>query len=446
VFLAGPLHGWIVAGICVVMRRETIPGVISGLIVMPLATTVAAIVATEPLIALNFGRLSLVAVPANMLIVPAFPIILWSSLVASIGGLVPGVHLIGAAPAHFALAYWIAVTTWLADLPAASVSIGAYTSWWAGTTYVAISAVAFLFLRFAAAPSGRRLAPGVDAGTFTPVAAVVVPVVVLIATAGFVLRPDGPARLEVTVLDVGQGDAILIETPNGTDILVDGGPGRAVLRGLGDELAWNDRTIELMVLTHPQADHVTGLLDVLDRYDVRRVIAGPGEETSLGYALWRSAVESERIEVEWPQAGTTFDLGDGVRLEVLGPTADMAADTQLNNTSLVVRLVWRDVSFLLTGDIEAAAEQSLIANGADLRSTVLKVAHHGSKTSSSEAFLNAIQPSIAVVSAGANNQFGHPAPAVVDRLDDFAAVLTTSELGGVHFETDGERLWISTGK
>jgi competence protein ComEC len=270
--------------------------------------------------------------------------------------------------------------------------------------------------------------------------------VVLIATAGFVLRPDAPARLEVTVLDVGQGDAILIETPNGTDILVDGGPGRAVLRGLGHELAWHDRSIELMILTHPQADHFTGLLDVLNRYDVRRVVAGPGEEQSLGYATWQSAIEAEGAAIEVPRAGTTFDLGDGVQLEVLGPLADMATDAELNNTSLVLRLVWGDVSFLLTGDIEAAAEQSFVESGMDLRSTVFKVPHHGSKTSSSEAFLDAVQPSIAVVSAGQGNQFGHPAEEVVDRLREVAVVATTSEVGAVRFETDGKRLWVSTDK
>jgi competence protein ComEC len=109
----------------------------------------------------------------------------------------------------------------------------------------------------------------------------------------------------------------------------------------------------------------------------------------------------------------------------------------------VLRLAWDDVSFLLTADIEGAAEQALVDRGAALDATVLKVGHHGSKTSSTRAFLDAVQPSIAVVSAGRDNRFGHPATEVVERLDDYALVYNTAETGDVHFETDGHRLWVS---
>src|SRR4029079_7597907 len=204
------------------------------------------------------------------------------------------------------------------------------------------------------------------------------PAVVFVASAGFVLWPSQPPRLQVTVLDVGQGDAILIEAPGGQDILVDGGPGGAVLRGIGDELAWNDRSIDLVVLTHPEADHMYGLVDVLDRYDVGRVLAGPGVQSSPGYTALAAAAAGQGLRIETAIEGMSLDLGGGARLDVIGPPPTMVHDAELNNTGAVIRVTWRDVSFLLTADIEKPAEDALLASGEDLRATVLKVGHHGS--------------------------------------------------------------------
>jgi competence protein ComEC len=249
------------------------------------------------------------------------------------------------------------------------------------------------------------------------------------------------------VLDVGQGDAILIESPDGHQVLVDGGPGDAVLRGLGDELPWYDRSLDLVVLTHPQADHMYGLIDVLGRYDVRRVLAGPGKQTGAGFAAWLDATHSEGVGIETAHPGMTLDLGDGARLDVLGPDAAMAADPELNNTGVVMRVSWGSVSFLLTADIEAKAERALLADGADLRASVLKVGHHGSLTSSTPEFLAAVQPQIAAVSTGEGNRFGHPAPDVVRRIEQqYAPVYDTAVSGAIHFETDGTTLWVSTSR
>jgi competence protein ComEC len=137
------------------------------------------------------------------------------------------------------------------------------------------------------------------------------------------------------------------------------------------------------------------------------------------------------------------DLGRGAWLEVLGPDDAEAADPQINNTGAVVRIGWGDVSFLLAADIEAKAERALIADGVDLRATVLKVPHHGSETSSTPEFLDAVRPQVSAVSAGQDNQFGHPRPSVVERLSEYGPVLTTAEHGSVRFSTDGTHLWIS---
>ncbi|TAK73062.1 MAG: MBL fold metallo-hydrolase [Dehalococcoidia bacterium] len=273
-----------------------------------------------------------------------------------------------------------------------------------------------------------------------------VPAATLVASAGFALWPSAPAQLRVTVLDVGQGDAIFIRTPSGQTVLVDGGSGGAVVRGLGDELPWNDRTIDLLVLTHPQRDHAAGLIDVLARHDVRRVLAGPGVARGPTYDAWLAAVSDEGLAIDTARQGVSIDLGDGVRVDVVGPNATMAEDRESNNSAAVLRLTWRDVSFLLTGDIEADAERALLAAGVDVRATVLKVAHHGSTTSSTPAFLAAVRPSIAVVSAGRDNAFGHPAQEVVREIEAYAPVYNTAESGAVRFETDGHRIDVSTGR
>lgn len=436
IVLAGPLHDWIAHGLCRITRREALPNALSAFVIAPLSMTLAAIIATEPLVALNFGRVSLVAIPANMLIVPAFPLILGASALAAVGGLIPHMHLVFAAPAYYALSYWIAVVEALASLPSAALSIGGYTSAEAMTSYAAIALAALGALKRFGRPPGRHLEAPIPFRRLLPLASIGVPVAVLVGTAGFVLRPEAPPRLRVTVLDVGQGDAILIQTPDGTDILVDGGPGPAVLRGLGDELAWHDRSIETVILTHPDADHVYGLYEVFDRYEVGNAITGPASFPDD----WSQAVAKEGAETELALAGTTFDLGNGVTLDVLSPGAQPFE--QDNDGSLVMRLRWNDVSFLLTGDIEATAEEALLAAGIDLTSTVLKVAHHGSATSSTSAFLDAVSPTLSVISAGKDNQHGHPAAGVVDRLYDYGPVLNTADSRAISFETDGERLWV----
>lgn len=448
VYLASPIREWTIEWLARVLRRDAVPRWADAWFAEPLSVTLAAIIATEPLIAMNFGRVSLVALPANVLVVPAFGFILLTSLVAGVGGLLPVGRLVFAAPGYYALTYWIVLAHWFAALPHASAAIPAYTSLWAVTTYSSITVLAFAALRVFGRPLGGRIGPsrGLDLRRLVPIATIVLPAIALLVTAGFAFWPSSSPRLKVTVLDVGQGDAILIQTPNGQDILVDGGPGRAVLRGLGDELLWYDRSIELMVLTHPQADHATGLIDVVDRYDVRRVLAGPGVKSSTAFRTWRDAVRAEGRTVETATQGVSLDLGDGVRLDVLGPDAAESTDPQVNNTGAVVRISWRAVSFLLAADIEAKAERALLGDGIDLRATVLKVGHHGSKTSSAREFLDAVQPSVSVVSSGKGNIFGHPAAEVVARLDEYGPVYNTADVGPVRFETDGHRWSVSTGR
>jgi competence protein ComEC len=442
-YLSSPLQRWTVEIASRVLRVEGFPGWMRALIAEPLAMTMAATVATTPFLALNFGRISLVALPANLLVVPTFPLILAGSLAAAMGGMLPAGRLILAAPGYYVLTYWIEVARWLAALPHAATSVGGYTAPWAVATYAALALTVAVFVRYMREPSEPRIS---SSALPVPVLAILLPAVAIAATAGWWFHPSAAGRLQVTVLDVGQGDAILIQSPDGHQVLVDGGPGGAVLRGLGDELPWYDRSLDLVVLTHPQADHMYGLIDVLSRYDIARVVAGPGVQTGAGYRAWLAATDGEGIAVETAHPGMSLDIGGGARLDVIGPDAAMAADLQLNNTGIVMRVSLGDVSFLLTADIEARAERALLTDAVDLHATVLKVPHHGSRTSSTPEFLAAVQPEVAAVSTGKDNQFGHPAPDVVARIGEYAPVYDTALSGAIHFETDGARLWVDTSR
>jgi competence protein ComEC len=441
-YLASPVRHWIVDGVGWLVRRDTLPRWVNPLFAEPASITVAATLATAPLLALNFERVSLMSLPANLLVVPAFPLILFASFVAAVGGSIPQLHLVAGTPAYALLTYWLSVTAWLADLPAASASAGGFTTPWAIVSYGVALTFAIWVRRAMAGGRLTQLAPSRPMRWRVAArrALYVAPPMVLLVSAGWLAGgASGDARLQVTVLDVGQGDAILIETPSGRDVLVDGGPGRAVLRGLSNEMPWHDRSIDLVVVTHDDADHATGLLDVLARYDVERFASrtSDGEGSLLAQAL-DDAIRAEGATLV---AAGAFDLGDGVRLDVVDPPG---APSSGNDSSMVLRLSWRDVSFLLAGDIEARAEQALLASSGDLAATVLKVAHHGSRTSSTAAFVDAVRPSVAVISSGEGNRFGHPDEGVVERLAAYSDVYDTASDGAVHFETDGRRLWVDT--
>ena len=220
---------------------------------------------------------------------------------------------------------------------------------------------------------------------------------------------------------------------------------------LSKKLPFWDRTIDLVVCTQPQADHITGLVDVLQRYKVRQVLESGVSYNSSIYQEWCNLVEDKGIEYNIARAGQEIDLGSGINMEVLNPPEGLFEGTShdVDNNGVVLRLTWGKVSFLFTADIREEAEFELIGQRANLKSTVLKVAHHGSKTSTSQQFLAAVDPEVAVISVGADNTFGHPSPEVLERLIDRLGednIYRTDVDGTVEFITDGERLWVSANK
>lgn len=246
-------------------------------------------------------------------------------------------------------------------------------------------------------------------------------------------------ELTVTFLDVGQGDATLIESPNGTQVLIDGGKNRAVIRELSREMPLFDRSIDVVLATHPDADHIGGLVDVLKRYRIGLVVQSSVEDVEgSDAAAFARAVVDEGAEVVIAERGQVIDIGGGARLEILIPDRAVPG-IEINTGSVIARLVYGSTAFLLTGDSPSAIEEYLVQlDGEALESDVLKVGHHGSRTSSSLIFVGYVSPEYAVISRGCDNTYGHPHAEV---LATFARLeiptFDTCEEGSIVFVSDG---------
>lgn len=281
-----------------------------------------------------------------------------------------------------------------------------------------------------------------------PAWSLVLPVLVGLLLFTFMLqRPDG--RLHLWVLDVGQGDAILLRTPNGRTALIDGGPGATpLLNGLGRNLPFWQRNLDLVVLTHPHADHLMGLVELSERSSLSQMVQPPFTATLGLKGAWLRLLQERRIPVHHPKAGDTLHFAGepNVRLLVLRPrqsTPSNAAD-DANDNSIVLKVIYGEHTFLLMGDAPAEVEQSLVREyGAGLAASVLKVGHHGSDTSSIRPFLDRVQPAVAIISAGLDNPFGHPVAQTLDALTQTGAqIYRTDQNGTVELIADSARLWV----
>lgn len=269
----------------------------------------------------------------------------------------------------------------------------------------------------------------------------------MVALAGFWLvfvRVDQANDLELDFLDVGQGDAILIKTPADQNILIDGGPDNAVIKRLSENLPWWDKTIDMMILTHPHDDHVNGLNDVIKRYRVKRVLYTGVAHNSPGYLNWLNLIKENHIPliiIDRPQA---IELGGGCQFKILYPFKSFLGEEldNLNNSSMVSKLSCGENNFLFTGDIEEEVERALLAAKIDLSAEVLKAGHHGSDTSSSENFLAAVKPKIAVIQVGEDNKFGHPSRRILKRLIRIGAAIYRNDISGtIKIFSDGNILY-----
>ena len=432
-----------------------------SMLAVALFLSLAATLATWPLVAFTFHQFPLTGVFVTVLALPAQPFILLGSLAAAAAGFVhPAIgqffgwitwvplsymqELVSTAPSHVVSGGWVgAPLVW-----AWYVALGGIVLWAGGPARLGNLAGRLWTL-------AQRLPPG-ELGGVRPTsrnlwagsAALLLVSAAVLVWVQVLNGPDG--KLHVYFFDVGQGDSALVVTPSGRQVLVDGGPEiESAIRALAGPMPAGDRSLDLVLLTHLDADHSRGLLEVLDRYRVAAVLVGVSDPDSALYPLWRAGMDRNGLAETPVHAGYRVILEPGVALEVLNPPkkpiGGSAADQ--NNNGLVLRLSHDDVSFLLAADIEAPAENYLVRDASLLESEVLKVAHHGSKTSTTAPFLRGVRPVVAVVSAGEGNRYGHPHKEVINRLEEavgLEGLYRTDRDGTIEFISDGQGLWART--
>jgi competence protein ComEC len=224
--------------------------------------------------------------------------------------------------------------------------------------------------------------------------------------------------LKVEFLDIGQGDSVYIEAPNGAQLLVDGGRGSKVLSALASVMPYGDKSIDVVIGTHPDADHIGGLVNVLDSYQVGQVIESGGQSNSQIYKKLEGDIDAKHIPHIYGRAGMRIMLDPvhNVYFDILYPDRDVSY-METNDGSIVGKLVYGSTSVMLTADSPISKEFYLMNKDKEvLKANVLKLGHHGSRTSSSTEYLKAVSPQVAIISAGLNNQYGHPHPEVLDKL------------------------------
>lgn len=402
------------------------------------AVSIAAQAATIGVVIALFGRVALWSIPLTLLIAPLIPAATGAALLAILAGevapylagplsLIPSALALPAS-ALFRTAAWIAQAG--AQLPLTDLVVPRYATFAVGAALSLIGLVALN--RRAASPSEQSAEPKIGiSGRVSAAGGVVILLVSSLLSSG---SAAAPGSLRISVLDVGQGDAILVEL-QGRRMLIDGGPDPARLSVELDALipSW-DRKIDVLVASHPHEDHLAGLPRLLDRYQIRSILGAETRGGGPASASWSELLLNRQVTYHTVTTGTAFMLGSA-RLEVLWP--DQAAlkyepadgGSALNNRSIVLRLDVSGFSALFTGDIESNVD-ALIARRLEGPVDMLKAPHHGSATASSRTLLQAADPRLSVISVGEKNSYGHPASATIDRLGERGGAVLRTDLDG----------------
>ena len=393
------------------------------------SVTLGALIFVWPVIAYYFGIISFASPIATFMALPALPFaIIFGAPAAILGLFIVPLAQVTSWFGWLFLSYILAVASVFAAIPVSFIEIDSMSVHFIWIYYLclglillasthtrqAINLITKLIslansFKFKTASFFLRLSPKW-----------VVPPLAIIASLIWIAALNMPDdKLHVSFIDVDEGDAILIQNSAHHDILIDGGPSpQEITASLGDKMPFWDRNIDLVILTHPHEDHLAGLLEVLKRYDVKEVLYPALEFQSPAYDEWSRLIQENKIKSTLAQSGQEINLGDETSITILNPPGhppDYNEDP-INNNSVVLRLNMNELSFLFAADIQHEAEFELLRSGMNLNSTVLKVAHHGSETSTTGEFLCSVNPQIAVISADSSSNPNHPSIGVLERL------------------------------
>lgn len=411
-------------------------GPVGGFLAEPLVVTMAALVTTLPLTALYFNRVSLVQLPVNLFIVPVQTAVLLSGILAVlIAPLVPPVAQVVFWFDMALLAWTVGVVRWFADVPFAEIEY-----------YASVRVIQAFFVILiggaivhAAQPAwALRLGRLVRSRAVTSTVVLVGVVLVGLSIAAVRARPDG--HLHVHVLDVGHSNGVLIETPGGAQILVDGGrfPSR-LLTQLGDIMPFYDREIEMVVITQPDEFQYGALPAVLARYHAGVILTnGQPNESDAFERLTAAMIPYPTVAVK---RGYRAELSDGVVVEVLAPQQTPTLMDRLGDGAIVLRVSYGDVSFLLTSDVSREAQVELLDAGGWPAASVMQLPDHGAIRSLDEGFFEAVGPQVVLLQSDRANRRGDPDPDTLALVDETIPLVRTDEQGAVHLWTDGVTLW-----
>ncbi|MBC7836348.1 MBL fold metallo-hydrolase [Acetobacteraceae bacterium] len=262
-----------------------------------------------------------------------------------------------------------------------------------------------------------------------------------------VLQESKSGVLTVAVLTVGQGDSIYIQSPTGTEVVIDGGPDNSILRELPKVMRPFDRSLDAVIATHPDADHIAGFIDLLNRYSVKNFVEPGIAKDTVTAARLEEEITKNNIPRYKAVRGMTLDLGGGVQLRILSPDFEVSTlpESKANEGGIVAQLVYASTTMLLMADVSSKVEDHLVeidgeSAGFRIDSDILKVGHHGSRTSTDDELLDAVTPSVAIISVGAKNRYGHPTQDVLDRLSAHnVEVHRTDEEGTIKFISNGKQ-------
>lgn len=409
---------------------------VSGFLAEPLVVTLAVQVTTLPLIILYFGRFSPLLVPVNLLIVPVQAPLLLVGAAATLT--TPVIPLLGQVLYWYDLVFLGWTTGVVQAFAALPFADAAFTADPRVVTFYFFVLTGVALMQAAQPDWAVHVARFVRSRAVASAGAVAGFSTLVLIVALLFSRPDGV--LHVWFLDMGHSNAVLIQTPGGAHMLVDGGrfPSR-LLTAIGERLPFNDRTIEVLFLTQPDEADYAALPAVFGRYDAGVVVSTGQPNLSEPFAVLQEALRS------FPQvnahAGYKLALDDGVLVEVLHPQRQPTLSDSLNDSTLVLRLRYGDVSFLLTGDLSEEGQAALMVAGQWPLATVLQLPRHGSVRSLDEAFLDAVQPQVTVVQSDRANRLGDPDADTLALLGDLP-LLRTDLTGTIHLWTDGKTLWM----
>lgn len=402
----------------------------------PLIVSIVAQISTLPLIILYFGRVSLVALPVNLLIMPIQPLLLIAGLTAAaVFPFLPAIGTVIYWMTMVFLSWTITIVRRFAQLDFADFDLNLDERW--------IQAFYLLMIGDAIVRASRPsfwiwMASLIRRQTVIVTTALTAFLILVLMLAMRFSFPDG--RLHVWLLDVGHSNAVLLQTPNGAHILIDGGrfPSR-LLTSIGDRLPYYDRSIEILVITHPDESDIAALQAVLHRYTVDvALLNGQPNETETFLQIKRELADSKTVEV---RAGYTIELDDGVFIEVLHPQSQPSITDKLNDQVIVLRVAYGDFALLLTSDLSRRGQRLMLENNIHPLANIMQIPQHGASHALESEFLDLVQPQIALLQSDAANRRRDPDPATLTLFD--VPVFRTDEGGVIHLKSDGRQVWVN---